>query len=57
MLPKIVVEKLNSGSDTAETFDSVTLYFSTVAGFSEIANNCNAIQVKSVYWLVFFLES
>ncbi|XP_059091667.1 soluble guanylate cyclase gcy-37-like [Tigriopus californicus] len=45
MLPKIVVEKLSSGSDTAETFESVTLYFSTVAGFSEITNSCNAIQV------------
>ena len=34
MLPRDVVEKLNSGADTAENFESATLFFSTVVDFA-----------------------
>ena len=36
MLPKDVVEKLNSGADTAENFESATLFFSTVVDFATV---------------------
>ena len=45
MLPKDVVEKLNSGADTAETFDSATLFFSTVVDFSLVTKNCKALEI------------
>ena len=34
MLPKDVVDKLNSGQDCAENFESATLFFSTVVDFA-----------------------
>ena len=34
MLPRDVVQKLNSGADTAESFESATLFFSTVVDFA-----------------------
>ena len=40
MLPKMVVEKLNSGEPTAESFESATLYFSSVCGFDEVTKSC-----------------
>ena len=34
MLPRDVVQKLNAGADTAESFESATLFFSTVVDFA-----------------------
>ena len=36
MLPRDVVQKLNSGADTAESFESATLFFSTVVDFAVV---------------------
>lgn len=40
MLPRVVVEKLNGGEETAETFESATLYFSSVVDFSQMTQKC-----------------
>lgn len=45
MLPKTVVQKLKSGGEVAETFESATLYFSSVVDFSKIAKKCSALEV------------
>ena len=45
MLPKVVVEKMNSGQEVAETFDSATIFFSSVHEFSSITKNCSAMEV------------
>ena len=45
MLPKDVVDKLNSGIDIAETFDSATLFFSSVYGFANVTRICTAMEV------------
>ena len=47
MLPKDVVEKLNSGTDTAENFDSATLFFSSVVDFSLVTKKCKAMEIIS----------
>ena len=46
MLPKEVVEKLNSGADIAENFESATLFFSSVVDFAE--NEVVDVSVVSV---------
>ena len=48
MLPKVVVEKLKSGDDTADTFESVTLYFSSVVDFNLITKSCSAMEVNEL---------
>ena len=45
MLPKDVVAKLNSGVDIAETFESATLFFSSVVDFSQITKECKAMEI------------
>ena len=45
MLPKEVVAKLNEGLNTAEEFESATLYFSCVVGFADVTRKCTAMQV------------
>ena len=45
MLPRVVVEKLKSGDDVIETFESASLFFSSVVCFGEITKACNAFQV------------
>lgn len=45
MLPKDVVDKLNSGVDIAESFESATLYFSSVVDFSEVTKACKAMEI------------
>jgi class 3 adenylate cyclase len=45
MLPIDVVVKLNSGADTAETFSSATLFFSTVVDFSLVTKSCKAMEI------------
>ena len=45
MLPKNVVEKLNSGKYIAENFDSATLFFSSVFEFSLVTKVCSALEV------------
>jgi hypothetical protein len=46
MLPRVVVERLKTGQEVAESFESASLYFSTVAEFAEIARSCTALQVR-----------
>lgn len=45
MLPKGVVDKLNNGVDTAENFESATLFFSTVVDFSCVTRSCKAMEI------------
>ena len=45
MLPKEVVDKLNSGADIAENFESATLFFSTVVDFVEVTKKCRAMEI------------
>ena len=45
MLPKEVVDKLNSGADIAENFESATLFFSTVVDFAEVTKKCTAMEL------------
>ena len=45
MLPRQVVDKLNEGISTAEEFESATLFFSSVVGFSEVTRICTAMEV------------
>ena len=45
MLPKEVVEKLNSGADIAENFESATLFFSSVVDFAEVTRKCKAMEI------------
>jgi class 3 adenylate cyclase len=45
MLPKAVVDKLSSGLDTAETFESATLFFSTVVDFNLVTKKCKAMDI------------
>ena len=42
MLPKVIVEQVmkGDGNTVAETFDSATLYFSSVAGFVNVSKKC-----------------
>lgn len=46
MIPKVVVEKMDSGQVIAESFESATLYFSSVDEFTAITRNCTALQVN-----------
>ena len=46
MLPRDVVEKLNSGADTAENFESATLFFSTVVDFALVTKGKSAKQIN-----------
>ena len=72
MLPKVIVEQVmkGDGNTVAETFDSATLYFSSVTGFVNVSKKCRYIMfiLKSTktrwYWnffvsikSVFFLKS
>ena len=45
MLPKEVVDKLNSGADIVENFDSATLFFSSVVDFVQVTTKCTAMEV------------
>ena len=45
MLPKEVVDKLNEGLNTAEEFESATLFFSSVVGFADVTRICSAMEV------------
>ena len=45
MLPKEVVAKLNEGLNTAEEFESATLFFSSVVDFAQVTTKCTAMQV------------
>ena len=49
MLPKEVVAKLNEGINTSEEFESATLFFSSVVGFSDVTRICTAMDV--IYFL------
>ena len=41
MLPKMVVERVMSGDRAAETFETATLYFSSVVGFKTVTKACS----------------
>ena len=42
MLPKVIVDQVmkGDGKTVAETFDSATLYFSSVTGFVNVSKKC-----------------
>ena len=42
MLPKVIVDKVVNGTGEviADTFDSATLYFSSVDGFNQVSQKC-----------------
>ena len=62
MLPKVIVEQVmkGDGNTVAETFDSATLYFSSVAGFVNVSKKCRYIMfiLKSTKtrWYVGFVS-
>ena len=45
MLPKDVISKLNTGEDTAENFESATLFFSSVVDFDNVTRACKPMEV------------
>ena len=45
LLPKEIVTKLNEGLNTAEEFESATLYFSCVVDFYKVTKKCTAMEV------------
>lgn len=47
MLPRLVVEKLKSGEDVIETFESASLFFSSLVGFASIMRSLNPFEVPS----------
>ena len=67
MLPKVIVEQVmkGDGNTVAETFDSATLYFSSVTGFVNVSKKCRYfmfilkstkkyvgfVSIKSVFFL------
>ena len=48
MLPKVVVQQLNKGETVAESFETATLYFSSVVEFNSITNKCSALEVMKL---------
>ena len=46
MLPSTIVEKLRKRKEPNETFDSATIYFCSVVGFSDLLRNCDALEVR-----------
>ena len=51
MLPKVIVDQVmkGDGKTVAETFDSATLYFSSVTGFVNVSKKCRYFMFPKVY--------
>lgn len=47
MLPKVIVERvIQDGTTVAETFESATLYFSSVDGFHNVSRKCRYLNQR-----------
>ena len=47
MLPKVIVERvMQEGTTVAETFESATLYFSSVDGFHNVSRKCRYLNQR-----------
>ena len=53
MLPKNVADNLRGNKSTSQMFDSVTVCFSELVGFNDIARNCTALQLFDLLNLIY----
>ena len=53
MLPKNVADNLRGNKSTSQMFDSVTICFSELVGFNDIARTCTALQLFDLLNLIY----